>query len=176
MIEFDMPPPNEGIIYNKISNALEVAGVRINDGKFELDIKEGEIFEILKETGELKRFYKKFGAGCIANPPYFEYSRKNNEIEITYIRHLFTSGGKYLKDGIADLRKIAEALSESKNFYEVLSLYRKGKNTIRVKVFRDNDIWRFSLNDCETAGERIEDEGFDIRYAVGILLDFYNNL
>jgi len=171
MLEFEMPKKTEKERYEKFKKALEETGIPF--GKtFELDIEEGLIVGLAKEKINFQN--KQISFGCVANPPHFSYWTINDSWQVAYKRNLHSSVKKdgFFKDGIPVLSKISKALSIPQNYYETFWLEKFAPDYAKIKVFSDDKEWRFTFNECENNRSRNDDEE-NIRYAVNILLDFY---
>ena len=180
-MKFDMPVPDddyESIRYFKISEALEESGIPFGK-RFELDIERGIILETIEANVEPDSLNRVFGIGCIATPPSIKYHSENNGNKISYIRglHSHIDRGSLFINGVADMRKIAKALSNKVNYSETFSVYAKDVKTLAT-VFSDSEGWRIRIEDCEAAGADLEQKGIYLKDAVSLVLDFYhpNNL
>jgi len=176
MLEFDMPEETDKERYGRFKEALEAS--KIPFGKtFCLDIEEGCIFKIATEKIDFQT--KQMSFGCVANPPQLSYWTMNDGYYVAYKRklHSFSKKDGFFKDGMPVISEISKAFSAPENYYEILYLERGAPDYAKIKVFSDIETWKFTFNDCESV-RNIKEDGENIEYAVGIILDFYrsNNL
>ncbi|MFZ3077089.1 MAG: hypothetical protein WA139_01415 [Candidatus Aenigmatarchaeota archaeon] len=170
MLEFDMPKATDKERYERFKEALEAS--KIPFGKtFELDINEGYILNLAKKKIDFQT--KQMSFGCVANPPQFSYWTKSNGFYVTYKRKLqsFSKKDGFFKDRMPVISEISRAFSVPENYYEILYLEREVQDYAKIKVFSDDEKWRFTFNDCESI-RNIKDDGENIKYAVGVILDF----
>ncbi len=176
MLEFDMPPEDDKERYERFDEALKKAGIAF--GKtFHLDIEEGRILNLAKK--KISFDSKRMSFGCVANPPQFSYWTINDGLQVMYKRKLHSYAKKegFFIDGIPDIPEITKAFSRAQDYYEIFSLEKSAPERAKIKIFSDDEKWKFTFNGRESVRNR-EEDGENIRYAVDIMLDFYrpNNL
>lgn len=181
MLKFDMPVPSdeyESLRYFRISEALKASEIPF-DKCFELDIEKGTVLETIEANIELNSFNRRFGIGCVATPPSIKYYSGNNENKISYVRELHShiDRGNLFVNGVLNIRKITEALSDKNSYSETFSVYAKNVRT-PATIFSDSKNWRLRIRDCEANGSVMEQENISLKDAVSLVLDFYhpNNL
>lgn len=173
MLEFDMPTEKER--YEKFKMALEAAGINIEEERFLLDIKEGEILAIVNDRMGFENLQRELSLGCAANVPSIKCFHESGGNRLSYMRMLNADAaneGLY-KESVPIICKITEALSNPAKYTESLSVNRRGKNAI---VRSENRSWYFAVNGNEIAGSARN--GACLKTAVGFVLNFYetNNL
>ncbi|MBU3957537.1 MAG: hypothetical protein KKB25_00500 [Nanoarchaeota archaeon] len=175
MIEFKMPKETDVERYEKFRKALEAAGINIEEERFFLDIKEGEILTIVNDRIGFENLQRELSLGCAANVPSIKCFHASNGNRLSYVRMLNSDAaneGLYNKN-VPIIGKITEALSNPVKYTESLSANRRGKNAI---VQSENRRWYLTVNGNEIIGSGRD--GVCLEAAVGFMLNFYetNNL
>ncbi len=173
MIEFEMPKKTDKERYEKFKEALEESDIPFGE-TFSLDIEEGCILNLAKRKVEFRNSQMYFG--CVANPPQFSCWTIGDGMQIAYKRKMHSHAKKdgFFKNGVPVVSEITKALSVPKKYYETIWFEKLSPKYEKIKIFSDVESWKFAFNDCEIVRDKKEDGG-NIKYAVAVLLDFYQS-